>query len=108
GTIRPLLDGVEQAADLLVLAGDLTDTGQTAEMEVLLREIEPLSLPMVAVLGNHDHESDLADQLAKMLVDRGVCVLEGTVCEIDGVGFVGTKGFAGGFGEAIIQPFGER
>ncbi len=60
GTIRPLLAGVEREADLLILAGDLTDTGLPDEIKVLDEELKGLKLPIVAVLGNHDHESDKA------------------------------------------------
>jgi Icc-related predicted phosphoesterase len=77
-------------------------------MEQVYTELKPLKLPIVAVLGNHDHESDQAERLTDMLCDAGVTVLDGTVAEIDGVGFVGTKGFCGGFDRLFIQPFGER
>jgi Icc-related predicted phosphoesterase len=106
--IRTLLKQVQREADVLVLAGDLTDTGLPAEMEVVLKELERLSMPKVAVLGNHDHESDQAEVLANMLRSQGINVLEGTVCEIESIGFVGTKGFCGGFGSHFVQPFGER
>jgi Icc-related predicted phosphoesterase len=106
--LRTLLDGIEDKADLLALAGDLTDTGLPDEMEVLLEQLRHIQLPIVAVLGNHDHESDHAEELAKMLQDEGVCVLDGTVVEIQKVGFVGTKGFCGGFEDLFVQPFGER
>lgn len=106
--IRPILQQAGREADVLVLAGDLTDTGLPAEMETVLEEIKPLSIPIVAVLGNHDHESDQSKVLIEMLQSQGVFVLEGTVCEIDSVGFVGTKGFCGGFGSLFVQPFGER
>jgi Icc-related predicted phosphoesterase len=108
GMIRPLLAGVEDNADLLILAGDLTDTGLPEEIDVLERELQGLDLPIVSVLGNHDHESDQAESLMDMLRDNGIMVLDGTVCEVDGVGFVGTKGFSGGFDNLAIQPFGER
>ncbi|HEX6386651.1 MAG TPA: metallophosphoesterase [Anaerolineae bacterium] len=108
GTIRPLLEGVEREADVLVLAGDLTDTGLPDEIKVLESELAGLDLPIVCVLGNHDHESDKADALTEMLCDLGINVLNGTVCEIGGVGFVGTKGFCGGFDNLFVQPFGER
>jgi Icc-related predicted phosphoesterase len=108
GTIRPLLEGVEEEADLLILAGDLTDTGLPDEIKVLESELMDLALPMVAVLGNHDHESDQAETLVTMLGGIGICVLDGTVTEINQVGFVGTKGFCGGFDNLFIQPFGER
>jgi uncharacterized protein len=108
GTIRPLFEGVEEEADVLVLAGDLTDTGLLDEIAVLEGELSGIDLPIIAVLGNHDHESDQAEALTEMLCSKNIMVLSGTVCEIGGVGFVGTKGFCGGFDNLSIQPFGER
>lgn len=109
GAIRPLLEPVQrEGAEVLIMAGDLTDLGLPDEMAVLLREIEGLGLPIVAVLGNHDFEHDQADRLAAMLVDAGVTVLDGTTVEIGDVAFAGIKGFCGGFDELFIQPFGER
>ena len=109
GMVQDLLKNVENEADVLVLAGDLTDTGLPAEMDVLLDELKPFTLPIVTVLGNHDHESDQAETLAEMLTGReNIRVLQGNVFEIDGVGFIGTKGFCGGFGSTFVQPFGER
>lgn len=106
-TIKELLKGIEREADVLVVAGDLTDMGQPAEMEVLLNELKHFQLPMVTVLGNHDHESDQAEVLSEMLANSGITVLDGSVCEIGDVGFVGTKGFCGGFDGLMVQPFGE-
>lgn len=106
--MHSLFHGVEQDADVLVLTGDLTDHGQPDELAILLPVLEELNLPIVAVLGNHDHECDQAEALVKMLVETGVHVLNGTAVEIGNVGFVGTKGFCGGFDELIVQPFGER
>ncbi|MGE5137893.1 MAG: metallophosphoesterase family protein, partial [Rudaea sp.] len=109
GTMRQLLGDIEQKADLLVMAGDFTDTGLTSEMEVLVKDLKQIRLPMVAVLGNHDYESDQEEVLKKMMRDAGIMLLDGgAVCEFGGVGFVGTKGYAGGFGSHMIQPFGER
>jgi Icc-related predicted phosphoesterase len=34
-------------------------------------------------------------------------VLDGDTCEIQGVGFAGVKGFAGGFGRRALGPWGE-
>ena len=106
--IDALFDGIDERADALILAGDLTDSGLPAEMEVLLSRLRLMKIPIVAVLGNHDHESDVAEKLSNMLISAGVHVLDGTAVEFDGVGFVGTKGFAGGFGKCLVQPFGER
>ena len=106
--IRELLDGVDGEADALVLAGDLTDGGSPAEMEVLLAELTRLSFPILAVLGNHDHEAGHPELLSRQLEQAGIYLLDGTAYEMGGVGFVGTKGFCGGFDEVIVQPFGEE
>jgi hypothetical protein len=105
--VRRLLDGVAEQADAVVLAGDLTDTGRPAEMEILLSVVAEIPLPFVAVLGNHDHETDHHERLMEMMEAAGVTVLDASVHEIEDVGFVGTKGFCGGFEERIVQPFGE-
>lgn len=108
GKIRILLEDVDKHADVLVLAGDLTNIGLPREMEVLLKDLSHLRLPIVAVVGNHDHEGDQVATLMDMMREKGLHVLDCSSVEIDGVGFVGTKGFCGGFGERAVQPFGER
>ena len=107
GEIRAMVAGVEGAADVLVMAGDLTNVGLVAEMQVLLDELDRLSLPKVAVTGNHDHEGGQIDTLVAMMRAAGWHVLDGDAWELDGVAFVGTKGFCGGFGEHRLMPFGE-
>ena len=99
---------VNEEADLLVIAGDLTNFGKVEEMEPLVNVLARLRVPTVAVLGNHDFESGMEVELAKMLVSAGVKVLDGTGYERDGVGFAGTKGFVGGFGRGALTAFGER
>ena len=42
-----------------------------------------------------------------ILQGAGVSLLDGSSIEIDGVGFVGVKGFAGGFGRRMLGSFGE-
>jgi uncharacterized protein len=66
-----------------------------------------LRLPVIAVLGNHDYESDRQVELMRMLTQEGVKVLDGSAYERDGVGFAGTKGFVGGFGRGVLTAFGE-
>ena len=108
GMIRKLLDGVEESADVLVMAGDLTNRGRPKEMERLLDELQGVDIPKIAVMGNHDHESDHTDLLVQMMTAKNICVLDASTCEIDGVGFVGTKGFCGGFGDRRVEVFGEK
>ncbi len=108
GKIRNLIQPVESKADVLVLAGDLTNGGLIEEMDVLLEDLRGFALPIIAVVGNHDHESGQVELLEKMMASQGICVLECTTCMIEDTVFIGTKGFCGGFGDYRIQPFGEQ
>src|SRR5438093_5065811 len=105
--LRDQLNQVRDEADLLVLAGDLTNYGQPAEMETLLNALVRLRVPTIAVLGNHDYESDRQAELMQMMTVEGIKVLDGSAYERDGVGFAGTKGFVGGFGRGMLTGFGE-
>ena len=105
--IREQMNRVRDDADLLVIAGDLTNYGRPQEMESLLNALVRLRVPIVAVLGNHDYESGQHEQLMQMMTAEGVKVLDGTGYEREGVGFAGTKGFLGGFGRGILTAFGE-
>jgi len=102
------LNQVRGEADVLVLAGDLTNYGQPDEMEPLLNVIVRARVPTIAVLGNHDYESGKQAELIRMMSSSGIKVLDGTAYERDGVGFAGTKGFVGGFGRGVLTAFGEQ
>ena len=106
--IRDQMSRVRDEADLLILAGDLTNYGRPQEMESLLNALVRIRVPIVAVLGNHDYESDQQEELMRMMSAEGIKVLDGTGYERDGVGFAGTKGFIGGFGRGVLTAFGER
>ncbi len=95
------------AAELLLLAGDLTNYGRPEEMEVLISQLLRLRLPIVSVLGNHDYESGAEAELQRMLREVGIQALDGEAYERDGVGFAGAKGFCGGFGRGELTAFGE-
>jgi uncharacterized protein len=105
--IREPLSHVREEADVLVLAGDLTNYGKPEEMESLLNGLVRLRIPIIAVLGNHDYESGHEQDLIRMMTAEGIKVLDGTGYERDGVGFAGTKGFLGGFGRGVLTSFGE-
>ena len=105
--IEQLLGGVEDQADVLAIAGDLTDTGLPDQAIVLTEQLSRLKLPILATLGNHDHESGKPEEVARIIREGGVRLLDGSGVEIDGIGFAGTKGFSGGFGETLVMPFGE-
>lgn len=107
GSYRELFAEANQRADVLVLCGDLTSHGKPEQMRGFVAELAGVSIPMVGVLGNHDFEDGAEQELAKILCDAGVEMLDGTHVVIDGIGFAGTKGFAGGFGRGALGPFGE-
>lgn len=107
GQLREIFAEVHQSADVLALCGDLTTHGRPEQMKAFAEELEGVQVPIVAVLGNHDYESAAEGELTEILCGAGVHVLDGTNVVLEGVGFVGTKGFAGGFGRAALGPFGE-
>jgi len=108
GAFRELFAQASDAADALLLCGDLTDYGLPEEARVLASELGAAKVPIVAVLGNHDFESDAQNDVRNILADAGVHVLDGEACEIHGVGIAGVKGFAGGYGRATLGSWGER
>jgi Icc-related predicted phosphoesterase len=107
GAFQAMFSRVAESADVLLLAGDLTDYGLPEEARVLAKELAAVRLPTVAVLGNHDFESDRQDEIRQILTDAGVTVLDGDACELHGIGFAGVKGFGGGFGQRALGPWGE-
>jgi|SRR5690606_10359261 Icc-related predicted phosphoesterase len=107
GALRELFAEANREADVLTLLGDLTTHGRPEQIEAFIGELKGVDIPILTVLGNHDYEGDAAPVIMQMLIDRGVHVLDGTGVVIEGVGFAGTKGFAGGFGRGALAPFGE-
>jgi len=108
GTLRGMFAAASAAADVLVLCGDLTDYGLPDEADVLAGELTAgADVPVVAVLGNHDYESEQPEAVRERLTGAGAHLLDGEAVEIDGVGFAGTKGFAGGFGTHALGAWGE-
>ena len=106
--IREPMSRVRDEADVLVLAGDLTNYGKPEEMDSLLNALVRLRIPTVAVLGNHDYESGHQEELMRMMTTEGIKVLDGSSYEREDVGFAGTKGFLGGFGRGVLTAFGEK
>jgi Icc-related predicted phosphoesterase len=104
---RGLFAEISDAADVLVLAGDLTNFGKIAEAEILAEDLKNCTIPTVAVLGNHDYEAGEADEVVSILQGVGVTVLDEQATVIHGVGFAGVKGFLGGFGRGELGAFGE-
>lgn len=107
GSLQPLLAQVAQSADVLLLCGDLTDYGLPEEARLLARELATLKIPLIGVLGNHDYHAGQTDEVKHILADAGMKVLDGDAHEVLGIGFAGVKGFAGGFDQRLLAPWGE-
>jgi Icc-related predicted phosphoesterase len=105
--LRELCAEMSSNADVVVLCGDLTNIGRPCEAEILADELRACAVPVVAVLGNHDHESDQVEVVEKILRGAGVHLLNGQALDVNGVAFVGVKGFIGGFGRRMLASFGE-
>src|SRR3954453_12785006 len=108
--VREAFERVEEQADVILLAGDLTQHGQVDEVCVVADACRDVEVPVVAVLGNHDWQSDRPGDLTRALTEAGVVVLDRshTILPIRGisVGIAGAKGFVGGFGNQWAN-FGE-
>lgn len=108
GTFQELFSHITTHADVLLLCGDLTDGGLPEEAHILARELtSAIKIPILGVLGNHDVEADKAEDVSRILRNAGVVLLNGEGHELHGVGFAGAKGFAGGFGDHMLQAWGE-
>jgi Icc-related predicted phosphoesterase len=102
---------LEGEADLILLAGDLTTHGEPEQAEVLAEAMQALTVPVFAVLGNHDWHANRTDAVVRVLQDAGVRMLDrdhATMCVGDiEVGIAGAKGFIGGFPGSYLPDFGE-
>jgi Icc-related predicted phosphoesterase len=108
--VAEAFDRVADQADIVLLAGDLTTHGELAQAQVLADVVREFPLPVVAVLGNHDWQSDRPDDLRRALAEAGVVMLDRShtilpVCGVT-VGIAGVKGFVGGFAQEWAN-FGE-
>jgi Icc-related predicted phosphoesterase len=108
-TLKQVFQTIDrERPDLMLLLGDLTDYGTVEEAQGLARELRTnVSVPTLAVLGNHDFEGGVSDAIRATLREGGLTVLDGDSCEVKGIGFAGVKGFCGGFGRGALGPWGE-
>ena len=104
---RALFEEISEVADVLALAGDLTDFGKSGEAERLAEDLRACTIPIVGVLGNHDFDSGQPGKVAEILGQAGLKLLDDQATVIEGVGFAGVKGFLGGFDRGELGAFGE-
>lgn len=106
---RELFADMSAAADFVVLCGDLTNYGKATEAEILASDLAAATVPVIAVLGNHDHESGHPEIVKDVLTQAGVRILDsGEAIELEGIGFAGCMGAMGGFGRGMLSAFGEQ
>jgi Icc-related predicted phosphoesterase len=105
---QELFQEISKNADVLGLCGDLTNLGLVKEAEVLAQELSHCTIPVVAVLGNHDYESGKENKIREVLINAGVSMLDVESKTIDNVGFAGVKGYIGGFDTNMLGAFGEK
>ncbi len=109
GKLEDLFKAMSDSADVVLLCGDLTDYGLREEAEALAEDVHAyLHTPILAVLGNHDFESGTPGDVRSIMEDAGVKLLDGESTVLDGVGFAGACGFAGGFDRWALNPWGEK
>lgn len=99
---------ISRNADVLLLCGDLTNRGAEEEAKVLAAELQACTIPVLGVLGNHDHENENPARVTEVLREKGVQMLEGDFAVAAGIGFAGVKGFGGGFDPFKLSGFGEK
>ena len=111
GKLARYFADLDKHADLLLLAGDLTQVGSIEEISVLADDLASCPVPVATVLGNHDYQSNQQDKIAEILTRGGVTVLERSSVSMKvgscTVGIMGVKGFGGGFIGACGSDFGE-
>jgi Icc-related predicted phosphoesterase len=109
--IEAAFAALDHDVDLVLLAGDLTVSGEPEQAAVLAEACRRLSAPVFAVLGNHDWHANRTHEVVAQLSDAGVRLLERSSarCAVRGqtVGVVGLKGFVGGFPDYTLPDFGE-
>jgi Icc-related predicted phosphoesterase len=107
-SFQPIFAEAAKNADALLLCGDLTDYGLPEEAELVVKDLATIKTSVLAVLGNHDYESGREAEVRDVLEKGNVKVLDGESVIVAGVGFAGAKGFCGGFGKRMLEPWGER
>src|ERR1700757_1284859 len=84
GKLHDLFVDASSSADVLLLAGDLTDYGLPEEARLLAEDVRThFRIPIIAVLGNHDFESGKASEVQAILEGIGATFLDGSAVEVN-------------------------
>ncbi|RYZ31547.1 MAG: metallophosphoesterase, partial [Sphingobacteriales bacterium] len=104
GKWKAYFEHISRVSDVLLILGDLTNTGDETEAEVLLEELRACTVPVIAVLGNHDYEKGRHKLIRQILQKHsGMHILDGESVVVQGIGFAGVKGFGGGFDNYMLS-----
>lgn len=107
--LHTLFARINEAADVLLLCGDLSAKGLIEEAQILATVLmTTIKIPIIGVLGNHDFESGKHIEIRHILTEAGMTILDGEIYEVHGIGFAGVKGFCGGFGRFQLEAWGEE
>jgi|SRR5438105_3106327 len=106
-SLVPIVTEMAEAADIVLICGDLTHHGLAEEAIELAKDLSAVRAPIIAVLGNHDCHSDQQEEIKRALKGSPIQILDGDAVEVRGIGFAGVKGFASGFGRRVLEPWGE-
>ncbi|MBV8278804.1 MAG: metallophosphoesterase [Verrucomicrobia bacterium] len=108
GALQELFVEASGSADVLLICGDFTDYGLPEEAKVVAEDIKAhVRIPVIGVVGNHDFESGKKEEVQAIIEEAGVKFLDGDTAEVLGVGFAGVCGFGGGFGQQMLNAWGE-
>lgn len=107
GVLRNTFEEINEKADVLVICGDLTDTGDEEEAQILGEGLKALRIPVIGVLGNHDYEKGRQKIIKQILTEYNMTILDGETTVVEDVAFAGVKGFGGGFDKYMLSMFGE-
>lgn len=108
GVLRNTFEEINDKADVLVICGDLTDTGDEEEAQILGEGLKALRIPVIGVLGNHDYEKGRQKLIKQILSEYNMTILDGETTVVHDVAFAGVKGFGGGFEQYMLSLFGEE
>ncbi|TET53815.1 MAG: metallophosphoesterase, partial [Actinobacteria bacterium] len=110
--LKPAFKDLNEKADIFAITGDFTASGKLKEIQVLLHELRPIKIPIVAVLGNHEYHNQRQEKSKQILHDEGIHILDGNCVTFEinslSIGFSGSKGFLSGYDKRAIPDFGEQ
>lgn len=94
------IDEIAARADVMIIAGDITNNGTLAQAELAAEWLSRSSLPKIAVRGNHDRRCMRPMAFKHILGQAGVQFIDGGTLVFHRdprIGFAGVSGSGGGF-----------